>query len=92
MRHAALFAALSSFACTSAHIEPVVIEHGGEKAFYRPMPTDKQGCFWARLEGSDANVTDQLFLCCPTGAVVVAPDGGGPASPRPVCTKAVWGR
>ncbi len=87
-----LASVLLLFGCSTAHIEPIVIENGGDGAFYRSMPKEREGCIWARLQGSDASVTDQLFLCCPTGAVVVSAEGGAPSSPRPVCTKAVWGR
>jgi hypothetical protein len=93
---AALSASLWLFAllvgCSQTHLEPVVIENGGDGAFYRTMPKEKEGCFWSRVVGGSDSFTDQLFLCCPQGAVIVDPVSGPTAASRPVCTKAVWGR
>lgn len=77
---------------SSAYLVPIDIEDGGEGAFHRSMPKERAGCFWATVRNGPESFTDQLFLCCPDGAVVSDPSGGVSATQRPVCTKAVWGR
>ena len=90
LRALALLGAIS--ACSSVRIEPVMIERGGDGAFHRAMPKEKEGCFWAALQGGGESFTESLFLCCPQGALLVDPVSGPSSTTRPVCTKAVWGR